>query len=127
MWQTAATSGQHPPICREAKLRAELSGAFFRFRSYQVVSCDESSLSILHKQGEVVLHHKHEGGGQVIRLKWGADDDASEDERIDGLYLKMGGVSGGWGQLQELRSALTDFREAGKPCVAYAESWSNGS
>lgn len=57
----------------------------------------------------------------------GAIRKAAGDDRITGMYLTLDGVGGGWGSLQEVRSAMVDFREAGKPCVAYAETWSNGS
>lgn len=46
---------------------------------------------------------------------------AAADDRIDGLYLRIEGPVAGWGRMQEIRSALVDFRAAGKPCVAYAE------
>jgi len=46
---------------------------------------------------------------------------AGSDERIDGMYLQLDMPSAGWGGLQELRTAIDDFRAAGKPCVAYAE------
>ncbi len=52
---------------------------------------------------------------------------AADDERIDGLYLKLDGASVGGGSMQEIRGAIDDFREAGKPCVAYAESYGNAS
>ena len=52
---------------------------------------------------------------------------AAADERIEGLLLELNGTSGGWGTLSEVRSALTAFRESGKPCVAYAETYMMGS
>lgn len=52
---------------------------------------------------------------------------AADDERITGMYMSFDNVAGGWGSLQELRGAIDDFTEAGKPCVAYSEMWSNGS
>jgi len=53
---------------------------------------------------------------------------AAEDDRIEGLYLDMGGFGGSFASIQELRSAVVDFTEAGKPCVAYADTmFGNGS
>lgn len=49
---------------------------------------------------------------------------AAEDDRIEGIYLTLDGPRGGFSSLQEIRSALADFREAGKPCVVYAEAYS---
>lgn len=45
---------------------------------------------------------------------------AATDDRIDGLYLELDGAGAGWATWQEIRSAIGDFREAGKPCVAYS-------
>ena len=50
---------------------------------------------------------------------------AGADERIDGLFLDLQPSAMGWGVAQELRSALVDFRAAGKPCVAYSEQYTN--
>lgn len=53
---------------------------------------------------------------------------AATDERIEGLYLDLGGMGGSFASLQELRGAVVDFTEAGKPCVAYADSmFGNGT
>lgn len=52
---------------------------------------------------------------------------AAEDERIEGVYLRLEGTSLGWAGNQEIRSALGALREAGKPCVAYAEMYSTAS
>lgn len=47
--------------------------------------------------------------------------EAATDDRIEGLYLKLAPSTAGWGVRQELRTAIADFRAAGKPCVVYAE------
>lgn len=52
---------------------------------------------------------------------------AASDERIGGLYLEIDNASGGWGSWQELRGAVAEFSASGKPCVAYSESFGNGS
>ena len=57
----------------------------------------------------------------------GAIRAAAADDRINGMYLSLDSVSGGWGSMQEVRGAIDAFREADKPCVAYAEMWGNGS
>lgn len=46
---------------------------------------------------------------------------AKDDERISGVYLKMQAPAMGWGLAREIRTALVELREAGKPCVAYGE------
>ena len=57
----------------------------------------------------------------------GAIRKAATDDRIEGLYLELDGPALGYGSLQEIRSSLDVFRAADKPCVAYSESYANGS
>ncbi len=47
---------------------------------------------------------------------------AATDERIQGVFLDIGG-GGGWALTEELRTALSEFRAAGKPCVAYSTGY----
>ena len=52
---------------------------------------------------------------------------AAKDDNVKGIYLKDDGIQGlSWGSGTELRDALADFREAGKPVVAYATAYSQG-
>jgi protease-4 len=51
---------------------------------------------------------------------------AADDPRILGIWMKVESPALGWAGSQEVRDALVDFREAGKPCVAWAETWSTG-
>ncbi len=46
---------------------------------------------------------------------------AAGDGRVAGLFLDVQDPMGGLATIQELRSAVVDFRASGKPCVAYAE------
>jgi len=48
---------------------------------------------------------------------------AGSDDRIRGIWLRLDAPSLGWAGIQEVRAALVDFREAGKPCVAYSEAY----
>ncbi len=43
---------------------------------------------------------------------------AAVDDRIDGVWLQLHGVLAHWGTLQEIRSALSAFKESGKPLIA---------
>ena len=50
--------------------------------------------------------------------------EAAEDDRIAGLYLKGGSDLGiGLASQMELRQAIDQFRESGKPVIAYDVSW----
>ena len=53
---------------------------------------------------------------------------AATDKKVTGIFLKADLVSTlSWGSGTELRDALADFRESGKPVVAYATAYSQGS
>ena len=61
---------------------------------------------------------------------WGAIqaiDAAAADPGIKYILLRADGASAGISDLEELRSALTEFRRSGKAVVAYTENPSNGS
>jgi protease IV len=47
---------------------------------------------------------------------------AEKDEKIKALCLHLDGLAVGWGKLDELRRAISDFRKAGKKTLAYLES-----
>ena len=67
--------------------------------------------------------------GQTVGL-WDAIDGiitAAYDPGICCLYVKPDGADCGISGLEELRSALTLFRQSGKPVVAYIQNPSNGS
>ncbi len=52
---------------------------------------------------------------------------AREDERIDGIYLRLnGGGSLSSAIVEELRQAIADFKESGKFVVSYNETYSHG-
>ena len=53
---------------------------------------------------------------------------AKGDARVKGIYLNFTGLgSAGTGVIEEMRSALIDFKQSGKFVVAYNETYSQGS
>ncbi len=50
---------------------------------------------------------------------WTALRAAAKDDRIKMIALRPRGVGLGWGKLQELHSALREFRKSGKPVLAW--------
>jgi protease-4 len=48
---------------------------------------------------------------------------ASRDERVKGIFARIGGEEMGLGKIQELRDAILAFRATGKPAVAFADSF----
>lgn len=47
---------------------------------------------------------------------------AKDDPAVQGLLLQVDDLGAGWGKLDELRQAVTDFRKAGKKAYAYLEA-----
>lgn len=55
-------------------------------------------------------------------------DHAKTDEKIEGILLDLSMVNGGFASLREIREKLMEFkRESGKPVVAWAEFYTQGS
>ena len=52
-------------------------------------------------------------------------DILNADDEIAGVIFKIDGVSVGWATLQEIRTKLHEFREAGKETIGYLESGGN--
>ncbi|MEY3416768.1 MAG: signal peptide peptidase SppA [Bacteroidota bacterium] len=52
---------------------------------------------------------------------------AKTDAKIKGIYLNLSKVRAGFASLQEIRTALVDFKKSGKFIVAYGESFSEGA
>ena len=46
---------------------------------------------------------------------------AAEDEKVKAIYLDLGFVQAGMATVEEIRNALLDFRESGKPIIAYGD------
>jgi protease-4 len=49
---------------------------------------------------------------------------AKTDDKIKGISLKAPIVMAGFAQIEEIRNALIDFKESGKPILAYSETFS---
>ncbi|WMN07114.1 signal peptide peptidase SppA [Marivirga arenosa] len=49
---------------------------------------------------------------------------AKNDDKIKGIYLDAPSVMAGFAQVEEIRNALIDFKESGKPILAYSEIYS---
>lgn len=50
--------------------------------------------------------------------------EATKDENIKGIFVKDGGANVSWASMEELRDALCEFRQSGKPVVSYATDYS---
>lgn len=52
---------------------------------------------------------------------------AKEEDNIKGIYIDAGLLSTDYATLQEIRSALENFRKSGKKIIAYTDTYSQGS
>jgi protease-4 len=59
----------------------------------------------------------------VLRDLVGALERAASDERVEGLLARGGSAPMGFAQVQEIRDAVTAFRQSGKPTVIFAETF----
>ena len=61
------------------------------------------------------------GAGPTVRSVVDSLRKAKVDDRIKGVVLKPQGPQLYWGKVQEIRDAVLDFRESGKPIAAFLE------
>lgn len=55
-------------------------------------------------------------------------DQAKSDEKIEGIFLDLTSVNSGFATLREIRNKIMEFKkESGKPVVAWAEFYTQGS
>ena len=52
---------------------------------------------------------------------------AKENDKISGIYLKIGSLQTGYASLEPIRKALIDFKESGKFVVAYGDYYTQGA
>jgi protease IV len=65
-------------------------------------------------------------GRRLLRPTLRALHEAAEDRHVVGLIAKVGGVWP-WGTMQELRLGVQAFAASGKPTLAWAESFGEGT
>ena len=51
---------------------------------------------------------------------------AKKHENIKGIYLEAGDLKSGFASLEEIRTALADFKQSGKFIIAYADTYTQG-
>jgi protease-4 len=54
-------------------------------------------------------------------------EDAKSDDRIKGIYLDVSSLSSGMATIEEVRTALIDFKKSGKFIIAYSEVYTQGA
>src|SRR5260370_9555423 len=96
-------------------LRQRRGGPLIRERALAEGITDEAPADPL----SALLTHRRNRLGDVID----ALRRAQRDDRVKALVAKVGGRRIGLARVQELRDAVTEFREAGKTTIAWAESY----
>jgi protease-4 len=52
---------------------------------------------------------------------------ATDDKNIKGILIETGFLQTGFSTIEELRNAITEFKQSGKPVIAYAENYGEGT
>jgi len=52
---------------------------------------------------------------------------AKQEDKVKGIYLETGVLATDYATLQEIRSALADFKKSGKWIIAYSDNYSQGA
>jgi protease-4 len=66
-------------------------------------------------------------GGDGLRAMLDRIQKATKDDKVKALYVELGSLDVGFGKVNELRKAISDFRKAGKKAFAWAEGLDNKS
>ena len=90
-------------------------------------SVASDSVLVLRVPGGLTEHRRNPlltpftGGGPTVRSVVDSLRKAKVDDRIEGVILKPLGPQLYWGKAQEIRDAVLDYRESGKPIAAFLE------
>lgn len=108
--------------------------------SSSTVSADDNSVLVLPLSGNIVERSSGDELNSAIGTLTGSNtteyglndmiqaiDKAKRNDNVKGIYIEAGDVNAGLATLQELRSALVDFRKSGKWIVSYGDSYSQGA
>ncbi len=104
---------------------AGIAALYFMVSRAPAVAAD--SVLLLPVPGGLTEHRQNPlltslvGGGVTVRSVIDSLRKAKVDSRISGVILKPLGPQLYWGKLQEIRDAVLDYRESGKPIAAFLE------
>ena len=94
-----------------------------------VLKIDFTEMTLAEQTAEADPLAMLQGGGEITPLgiysAINAINAAAQDPAIRYIYMKPDAASGGFAQIQELRTALKNFRDSGKAIVSYIESPTN--
>ena len=104
---------------------AGVAGLYFLVSRPPAVAAD--SVLVLPVPGGLTEHRQNPlltafaGGAPTVRSVVDSLRKAKVDDRIKGVILKPQGFQFNWGKVQEVRDAVLDYRESGKPIAAFLE------
>lgn len=104
---------------------AGVAGLYFVVSRPPAVASD--SVLVLRVPGGLTEHRQNPlltplvGAGPTVRSVIDSLRKAKVDDRIKGVVLKPQGPQLYWGKVQEIRGAVLDYRESGKPIAAFLE------
>ncbi len=115
-------------------ITSAITGAIGGFSGEQSTSVKDNTVLHIKLEGSVAERGNDKGGSfdfatfqptQRMGLNHFIEDvkKAKEDDRIEGIFLEMGTFGGAPSTLQDLREAISDFKESGKWVVAYSEGY----
>lgn len=94
-----------------------------------VLNIDFAEMTLAEQTAEPDPLAMLQGGGEItpvgIYSAINAINAAAQDPAIRYIYMKPDAVAGGTAQIEELRTALKNFRDSGKAIVSYIESPTN--
>ena len=94
-----------------------------------VLKIDFTEMTLAEQTAEADPLAMLQGGGEITPLgiysAINAINAAAQDPAIRYIYMKPDAVAGGTAQIEELRTALKNFRDSGKAIVSYIESPTN--
>lgn len=94
-----------------------------------VLQIDFTKMTLAEQTAEADPLAMLQGGGEITPLgiysAINAINAAAQDPAIRYIYMKPDAVAGGTAQIEELRTALKNFRDSGKAIVSYIESPTN--
>ena len=94
-----------------------------------VLKIDFTEMTLAEQTAEADPLAMLQGGGEItpvgIYSAMNAINAAAQDPAIRYIYMKPDAASGGFAQIEELRTALKNFRDSGKAIVSYIESPTN--
>lgn len=104
---------------------AAVTGLYFLVSRPPAVASD--SVLVLRVPAGLTEHRQNPlltplvGAAPTVRSVVDSLRKAKVDDRIKGVVLKPQGPQAYWGKVQEIRDAVLDFRESGKPIAAFLE------